>query len=109
MAGKVETEQEGAASVRLQTTITELTEDQWALVQRQVKTGYDFPPGASRVCVTFEQGELERHAEMPLSSHIGLLAALGMAGVVRDLRDALTVAGEDAKKIQTHIRNGRTD
>lgn len=65
--------------MRLQITVTELTEGQWALLQDQVKTSYEFAEGASRVCVTFEHGELERHAEMPVGTFTGLLAGLGLA------------------------------
>lgn len=66
--------------MRVTSTISDLTEGQWKLVQNQVKTSYYIPHGSTRVCATFERGELERHVEMPMSALIGLLVALTHAG-----------------------------
>lgn len=75
--------------MRLQVNVIELDEERWAYLQANVRTEYQIPEDASRVCLTFSYGEEERHVEMSVGALIGLLMGLGMVGVTRELRNAM--------------------
>jgi hypothetical protein len=62
--------------VRAQMTITDLDQDRWDYLQRNVRAEYEIPEGTTRVCLTFSREAEERHAEMPLTTLIGLLTGL---------------------------------
>ena len=76
--------------MRLQIKITELTDQEWVFLQKTLQTGYSFPADASRVCLVLEHNGEERHAEMPLSSFIGVVGVVGVNNVIRDVTAALT-------------------
>jgi len=82
--------------MRLQTTITELSTEQWELAQKVLKTGYEIPADASRVCLTLEHNGEERHAEMPLGAYIGLLGAFGLTSLATGLQTAMAALTPDA-------------
>lgn len=76
--------------MRLKTEINDLTPDQWEQAQKYLKTGYDIPDGASRVCITLVHGDEERHVEAPVSVLTGLLFSLNLVPAFRQLADAMT-------------------
>lgn len=75
--------------MRIQMTMTDLDEEQWAYLQADVQAEYKISDGTTRVCLTFGYGEEERHVEMPMGSAVGLLMGLGMVGVAREMRNAM--------------------
>lgn len=62
--------------MRIQSTMTDLTEVQWAFVNATVLTSYPIDDLETRVCLTIEHGEQERHVEMPMGSYISLLTGV---------------------------------
>jgi hypothetical protein len=70
-------------------TITDLDQDRWDYLQRNVRAEYEIPDGATRLCLTFSREGEERHAEMPLGVIIGLLVGLGMTGTFTAFTKAL--------------------
>lgn len=62
--------------MRIQTTVTDLNQFQWDLVQKTVLTGYNLHPGTVRTCVVFQHAGEERHAEMPLGMYYALMKRL---------------------------------
>jgi hypothetical protein len=82
--------------MRVNAIVTELDEDRWDVIQKAVNTSYDIQKGATRVCVTFVHGELERHAEMPLGVFTGLMVSLGLTGVVSNVCTAMAALQPDA-------------
>jgi hypothetical protein len=75
-------------------TITDLDQERWDYLQRNVRTEYEIPEGTTRLCLTFSREGEERHAEMPLGVMIGLLVGLGMTGTFT----AFTKAMDQIKK-----------
>lgn len=65
--------------MRIRTTIADLSETQWRLINETVRTEYQFGERNTRVCVIFKRGSEERHTEMPLANYVGVLVGLGMA------------------------------
>ena len=80
--------------MRAQMTITDLDQERWDYLQRNVRAEYEIPEGTTRVCLTFSREGEERHAEMPLGVIIGLLVGLGMTGTFT----AFTKAMDQLKK-----------
>lgn len=76
-------------------TITDLDEELWTYLQRNVRTEYEIPEGAVRVCLTFSREGEERHAEMPMAAIVGLLMGLGMVSASQAFR-ALTLTVQAA-------------
>jgi hypothetical protein len=76
--------------MRLKTEINDLTPEQWEQAQKTLKTGYDIPDGASRVCLTLVHGDKERHVEAPVSVLTGLLFILNLVPAFRRVSDAMT-------------------
>lgn len=75
--------------MRYQIEITELTDVQWVAAQRVLRTSYEFPEGANRVCLVIVHGDEERHAEMPMGSFITIAMTLGLAPSVHAMNAAL--------------------
>lgn len=75
-------------------TLTDLDQDRWDYLQRNVRAEYEIPEGATRLCLTFSREGEERHAEMPMGVIIGLLVGLGMTGTFA----AFTKAMDQIKK-----------
>lgn len=92
--GKVLTRRKEGRTVRAQMTLTDLDDDRWNYLQRNVRAEYQIPEGATRLCLTFSRGTEERHVEMPLGALIGLLVGLGMTGAF----SAMTGAMDKIKK-----------
>lgn len=65
--------------MRIQSTITDLTEVQWKHLHQAIKTEYDLKEGSTRVCATFIRDEEERHVELPLSIYVALLQGLNLS------------------------------
>lgn len=82
--------------MRIQMTMTDLDEEQWACLQADVQAEYKIPEGSTRVCLTFSYGEEERHAEMPMGSVTGLLIGLGKIGPSQAIRTAMAALTPDA-------------
>lgn len=76
--------------MRLKTEINDLTPEQWEQAQKILKTSYDLPENASRVCLTLVHGEEERHVEAPVSALVGLLISLTLTPAIHQLADAMT-------------------
>lgn len=76
--------------MRLKTEINDLTPEQWEQAQKILKTSYDLPENASRVCLTLVHGEEERHVEAPVSALVGLLISLTLTPAFHQLADAMT-------------------
>ncbi len=85
--------------LRIQSTVSDLDQGQWDMVQRSVKTSYEFGPKMTRVCVTFQRDDLERHAEMPIGAYVEILArvhrrSVAMSAATRALRSVGPTAVE---------------
>lgn len=76
--------------MRLQTTIDRLTDTQWTFAQEALRTSYEIPMDASRVCLVLEHRGEERHAELPLGAFIGLMAGIGINDTVKTVMAALS-------------------
>ena len=81
--------------MRLTTTLTELTDEDWTTVQGLLRPSYDIKPGATRVCLTVVHGAEERHAELPLGTFVETLAALALGRTVRNALTALAALSPD--------------
>lgn len=75
--------------MRIQIVMTDLDQERWDYLQRVVQVEYKIPADAVRVCLTFTYGEEERHAEISLADHMGLLMGLTMVGVGQRLKTAI--------------------
>jgi hypothetical protein len=86
--------------VRAQMTITDLDQESWDYLQRNVRAEYKIPQGTTRVCLTFSREAEERHVELPLVTMITLLAGLVVSGAAKALGTRfpglLTKAREEA-------------
>jgi hypothetical protein len=91
--------------MRVQTTITDLSEDQWAFAQEVLRTQYEIPAGSSRACLTLEHAGEERHVELPLAALIGFQSALGLHASLRAFRTAMAALTPDA--LSEHLEEQR--
>jgi hypothetical protein len=82
--------------MRIQTTITDMSGDQWVVAQGILTAEYDIPADATRVCLTLDHEGEDRHVGIPLGAYIGLLGALGMDSLTRGLLTAMAVLTPDA-------------
>jgi hypothetical protein len=85
--------------MRLTTTLTELTEEEWGVAQSILRPSYEISPDAIRVCLTMIRGPEERHVELPLGEFVDVMAALGLERVfekIRRFRTAQAVLTPDA-------------
>lgn len=85
--------------MRLATTLTGLTEEEWALTQAILRPSYEINPEAVRVCLTVIHGPEERHVELPLGTFVEVMAALGLERVfekIYRLRTAQAALTPDA-------------
>ena len=78
--------------MRLATTLTELTDEEWALAQSILRPSYEINPEAVRVCLTVVHGDQERHVEIPLGTFVEVIAALGLERMFRKFHAALSTA-----------------
>jgi hypothetical protein len=90
--------------MRIQTVISDLTEQQWDSVHRNVRTSYEFGPNDLRVCVTFIRtgaaGEkLERHIEMLMTTYVGLLLVLRVQDLGSTLKAAMAMLTPDDSEL----------
>lgn len=76
--------------MRAQMTITDLDQERWDYLQRNVRAEYEIPEGTTRVCLTFSREAEERHVELPLTTLIGLLAGLVASSATKGLQGFLT-------------------
>jgi hypothetical protein len=75
--------------MRLKVEIDDLTPEQWDQAQKTLKTSYDIPENASRVCLTLVHGEEERHVETPVSALTSLLWGMSLALAFEALGEAV--------------------
>lgn len=78
--------------MRLTTTLTDLTPEEWALAQSILRPGYEINPDAIRVCLTVVHGTEERHVELPLGTFVEVMACLGLERTFRKFHAALGTA-----------------
>ena len=64
--------------MRLATTLTGLTSEEWALAQSILRPAYEINPDATRVCLTVVHGPEERHVELPLGAFVEVITAMGL-------------------------------
>lgn len=82
--------------MRLTTTIDRLTAEQWTIAHQILRTEYEIPMDASRVCLVLEHRGEERHAELPLGAYAELLRSLAADSVLSPLRTAMAALTPDA-------------
>lgn len=85
--------------MRLATTLTDLTPEEWALAQSILRPSYEINPEAVRVCLTVVHGPEERHVELPLGTFVEVITALGLERMFRkfhQLRTAQAALTPDA-------------
>ena len=75
--------------MRLTVNIDGLTPEQWVKAQQILRSEYDIPDGASRVCLTLVYGAEERHVETPVSALTGLLLTMTLTPAIRALADTV--------------------
>lgn len=78
--------------MRLTTTLTDLTPEEWALAQSILRPGYEINPDTIRVCLTVVHGTEERHVELPLGTFVEVLTCLGLERTFRKFHAALQTA-----------------
>lgn len=78
--------------MRIQSTITEVTPEQWAYFQRTLKTSYTIGENDPRVCLTVQHEGEERHVEMPLGIYAGTLTGMGLSEAMDRFRVQISTA-----------------
>jgi hypothetical protein len=68
--------------VRIHSTIDRLTESQWKFANQVLRTGYDIPADADRVCLVVEHRGEERHVETPVGVLASLVLSLNLPVVI---------------------------
>lgn len=82
--------------MRLATTLTELTEEDWTMVQALLRPSYDIKANATRVCLTVVHGAEERHTELPMGAFFEVMAGLAVHRTLRNTLVALAALTPDA-------------
>ncbi|HEU4751970.1 MAG TPA: hypothetical protein VFU47_02600, partial [Armatimonadota bacterium] len=72
--------------MRLNSTLSGLTDEDWALIQELLRPSYEIEARAVRVCLTVVHGAEERHVEIPLGTFTEVMVALTLT---RNMRNAL--------------------
>lgn len=93
--------------MRIQSTIADLNQRQWAIVQEMVRTQYEFPSEmATRVCAVFKREALERHAQMPMAEYSEVMALLSMDGAVQAAQTMMAALTPDDAALDAKLAPG---
>lgn len=87
--------------MKIQSTVTDLTAEQWERINRVVQVEYDLTGIRATVCAVFEHAGLERHVEMPLGVFTGLLMSMQLstlAVAIETAVSAVSVLRRDANE-----------
>jgi hypothetical protein len=91
--------------VRITTTIDRLTETQWQFAGRILRTSYDIPRDADRVCLVIEHRGEERHVEIPLGAYVNLVRSIGLRAVIDGTGTAVAALSPD--ELPDHLESVR--
>jgi hypothetical protein len=92
--------------MRLNSTLTELTDEDWTLIQELLRPGYEMKPNVTRVCLTVVHGAEERHTELPLGTFVEVMAALTLGRTMRNGLRAVAALTPDALPDEPRCRCG---
>lgn len=82
--------------MRLNSTLSGLTDEDWTMIQELLRPSYEIKPNATRVCLTVVHGAEERHTELPLGTFVEVMAALSRGRAVRNGLRAVALLTPDA-------------